>query len=501
MSTALLHPAARQRTLPPALNRLCSFPAFLAALLMLLAVLTVRSRFDDPDVWWHLKTGQVIATTHIIPRTDLFSYTTHQHALVAHEWLAQVLIYGAYHAAGYAGLMLWLCTLTGAVLVGAYALCFVYGGNAKVAFFGALLVWFFGTVGFSVRPQLLGYLFLVVELMLLELGRARNPRWLLALPPLFGVWVMCHGSFVFGLVVALAVFACSWVPVSVRFFATRANPHRWRDWLGGALAVSVVALLLNPAGLGTIVYPWNTLTRQPVNLAQVEEWQPVPLTDSRGLALLAVLGVLLVASVAGKAKLYLDELVILVLAAWGAASHVRLLFPFGILAAPVLCRLLAAGWRNDEHEPDRPMLNACLMALCVWGAIIAFPSKRSLAQQVAASSPVNAVRYMQAHHVRGPMLNAYRYGGYLIWSAPEYPVFIDGRADVYEWAGVLQQFARWAMLQENPRFLLNRYRVNVCLVQRASPMTQVLALLPEWQLVYSDEQAAVFTRRSSSQVR
>ena len=68
----------------------------LAGLLGVLAVLTVRSRFDDPDMWWHLKTGEIVWKTHTIPVADVFSYTTAHHALVPHEWLSQLLIYGAY---------------------------------------------------------------------------------------------------------------------------------------------------------------------------------------------------------------------------------------------------------------------------------------------------------------------------------------------------------------------------------------------------------------------
>ena len=41
------------------------------------------SRFDDPDMWWHLKTGEIIWTTHHIPTTDIFSYTTNHHACIA----------------------------------------------------------------------------------------------------------------------------------------------------------------------------------------------------------------------------------------------------------------------------------------------------------------------------------------------------------------------------------------------------------------------------------
>jgi hypothetical protein len=54
------------------LPRVFSFPVMLAGLLVVLAVFTVRSRFDDPDMWWHLKAGEIIWTTHTIPTTDLF---------------------------------------------------------------------------------------------------------------------------------------------------------------------------------------------------------------------------------------------------------------------------------------------------------------------------------------------------------------------------------------------------------------------------------------------
>ena len=177
------------------LQRVFSFPVMLVGLLADLALLTVRSRFDDPDMWWHLKTGEIIWTTHTIPTTDLFSYTTGHHAYVAHEWLSQVLLYGAYRFGGYSGLMLWLFFFTSVLLIAGFGLCWLYSENAKVGFLGALTIWLFGTIGFAVRPQMVGYSLLVFELLLIQLGRTRNPRWFLGLPPLFAIWINCHGSF------------------------------------------------------------------------------------------------------------------------------------------------------------------------------------------------------------------------------------------------------------------------------------------------------------------
>jgi hypothetical protein len=117
----------------PVLRRFFSFLVMLASLLAMLAVLTVRQRFDDPDTWWHRKTGEVIWTIHTIPTTDLFSYTTIHHAWIPHEWLSQVLIYGAFRSGGYTGLTLWLCFSTAVLLIVVYTLCSLHSGDSKVA--------------------------------------------------------------------------------------------------------------------------------------------------------------------------------------------------------------------------------------------------------------------------------------------------------------------------------------------------------------------------------
>ena len=466
----------------------------LAGLLLVLAVLTMRARFDDPDMWWHLKSGEVIWTSHVIPTTDIFSYTTNHHAYIPHEWLSQLLIYAAFKFGGYSGLMFWLCFFTFAVLIAGYALCSVYSGNAKVSLLGALTIWMFGTIGFSVRPHMIGYLLLIVELLLLHLGRTRNPRWFLALPPLFAIWVNCHGSFSLGIAVAGTLLFSSWFSFqSGSLIATPWDPPR-RRMLAVALALSVFALLLNPVGINQILYPLNTLFHQTVGLSQVSEWQPLQLGDVRGLALLGVLGCIFLIVVVRKSELLWHELLLLALGTWLASSHRRLLFPFGILAAPILSRLLANSWDEYNAEQDRPLPNAVLIALSLLIAFWAFPSRQNLNAQVEEHSPVKAVEFIKIHNLSGPMVNEWVDGGYLIWAAPEHPVFIDGRADVFEWTGVLTEYGKWAMLQSPPAALLDKYNIGFCLLARESPMAFVLPLFPDWKSVYSDDNYVIFVR-------
>jgi len=493
---------AAGRTEKPAsirfLQKVFSFPVMLAGLLVVLAVLTVRSRFDDPDMWWHLRTGQIIWTTHTIPATDLFSFTTGRHAYIAHEWLSQLLIYGAYRFGGYPGLMLWLCIFTSALLIGGYFLCSLYAENAKVGFLGALTIWLFATSGIAIRPQMVGYLLLVVELLLLHLGRTRNPRWFFAMPPLFALWVNCHGSFFLGLIVAgIFLFSSLFHFHRGSLVSPPWEPHRLRT-LALALVLSIAAMFLNPIGVKQILYPLNTFLHQHIGLSEVYEWQPLQFGEPRGLASLAALGCIFLLVLVRRTELFWHELLWLALGIGAVVGHRRLVFVFGILAAPILSRLLSTFWERYNPEQDHPLPNGVFLAASLLIAFLAFPDQQALARQVEEKSPVKAVEFLKVHHLSGTMLNEYVYGGYLIWAAPEYPVFVDGRSDVFEQTGILAQFGRWATLQADPRQLLDQYKINFCLLARNSPMAFVLPLLHDWTVIYSDDHSIIAVRNGAT---
>jgi hypothetical protein len=482
----------------PVLRRIFSFPVMLTCMLAVLAVLTVRQRFDDPDLWWHLKTGEVIWTTHTIPTTDLFSYTTNHHAWIPHEWLSQVLIYGAYRLGGYSGLMLWLCFFTASLLIAGYILCSLYSGNSKTAFLGALTIWLFGTIGFAVRPQMIGYLLLIVELLFLHFGQTRDRRWFFGLPPLFAIWVNCHGSFFFGLALAgVFLFSSYFNFQSGLLVATRWDTRRRRT-MTLALILSVAALFLNPVGVKLILYPLNTImdSATAIGINPIEEWQPLQFSDGRSFAFLGILGCIFLLVVVRRGELLWRELLVLALGAWLAASHVRMLFVFGILAAPVLSRLISTSWDEYDAKRDRPLPNAVFIAMSLLVAFLAFPNHQNLEKQVEEQSPVRAVEFIKAHQLSGPMLNEWVFGGYLLWAAPEHPVFIDGRGDVFAWAGVFDQFRKWAQLQTDPNTLLDKYGISFCVLSRKSSLVVVLPLLPGWKEVYSDNVAVIFARSS-----
>jgi hypothetical protein len=94
---------------------------------------------------------------------------------------------------------------------------------------------------------------------------------------------------------------------------------------------------------------------------------------------------------------------------------------------------------------------------------------------------------------RGPVLNDYAFGAYLIHAgiAP----FIDGRGEIFG-RGLLLRHHRAVMLQSLPDLLLllDQYRIGATLLHPATPAVALLDRMPEWKRIYADEYAVVHQR-------
>lgn len=120
-------------------------------------------------------------------------------------------------------------------------------------------------------------------------------------------------------------------------------------------------------------------------------------------------------------------------------------------------------------------------------------SFKSQPQKVDENYPAAAVAWMKANQPEGPIFNSYNFGGYLIWTLPEYPVFIDGRADLYS-NEIIQQWAEISSGTPKGLELLDTYQVNVIFLE---PYQSLLDKLPpdEWEKMYSDPKITIYQRK------
>src|SRR5258708_38698151 len=278
-SASALAPAAVTASAGDSLSLLkwvVSFPAMLGTMRVGAVFIVGRMFAVARDLWWHVKTGQNILATHRWPTTDPYSFTVAGTPWMAYEWLGDVLFGAVGRLAGLRGLVALLIILGSAVMLALYAYASLRSRNSKGGFVARALLYVLATPSFSLRPQMLGDLFIVLTLMALERFHQDRPRALWFLPALFLIWINTHGSWVIGLGV-IAVFLVSGLMES-RIGGIES--HRWspaqRVRFDFIFLISLRTIPFTPYGLRMAAYPFTVASSLPINVANVLEWQPMP---------------------------------------------------------------------------------------------------------------------------------------------------------------------------------------------------------------------------------
>lgn len=470
-----------------------SFPTMLGAFLVGAAFYAGRLFTVDPDLWWHIKDGQAILATHSWPTVDPYSFTVAGQPWMTFEWLGDVVIAWANRVGGVVGLDGLLIILGGAIMLALYLFATIRSGNSKAGFLAAAILFPLANPSFSMRPQMIGYLFLILTLAALELFRQGKQWPLYFLPLLFLLWVNAHGSFIVGIGVIFMYLVCGLKEFRLGGIEGRKWTPKERLRLEFIFLLCLAALPSTPYGTRLAVFPLQVASSLPISVASILEWLPMPLSLLGGKIFLAlVLGFFVVQMVSGF-QWRLEEIALFLGGVTLACIHVRFLMLFVPFFAPLLAVILARWLPRYDKEKDKHVLNAILIAGIIAAMVYYFPSRASLEKKVASQFPVQAVEYLRQHPVPGPMFDSYDFGGYLVLSG--YKVFIDGRSEVYERGGVLSDYLHITMLQPGAIEVLRSYGIQSCLLARDAPLATVLTALPDWHKVYSDDTSALFVRR------
>src|SRR5262249_46910368 len=233
---------------------------------------------------------------------------------------------------------------------------------------------------------------------------------------------------------------------------------------------------------------------QPVNLASILEWRPMPFEQAIGKGFLAIVVLLVVLQVMFRFVWRLEELLLAVGGTVMAFVHVRMILLFVPFVVPVFATVVARWFPRYAKAKDKWVLNGVIMASVVAAMAHYIPSRSSVEDRVTSLFPTQAVAYLGSHDVPGPMFNNYGFGGYFV--SHERKNVIDGRADVLESSGVLADYMNIIQIKPAALRILDRYGVQSCLILKDEPLTTVLGSLPEWKRVYSDGTAALFVRQA-----
>ena len=482
----------------------------LLAVLTLLLILAMAARYAIyPDTWWHLRAGQWIWLHRALPNVDHFSYTRLGEAWHYPGWPVEVLMYGLYRWGG-AGALNVAVALT---VTATWGLVWLTLRELEVAVHPLLKA---GAVAlgaatsaiyWSARPHLLSFLLSALFLWLLARARRRGARVLLWLPFLMVLWVNSHGAFIMGLVWWGAYWAAAVIRWAVQRWreGTQAARPGWR-WLLTLTAIGaalVVAVLVNPYGLEMYGYPFKTLGIHA--LRKISEWQAPDFHKTSLLPMLALLVALVWAVGASARRMTLEHAFLVGGMLVLALTAVRNVALFAVVATPVLARhgeyllrdvlqWLPARSTRTPAQPH-PKINLGLVALAALLAlgklgVMALPAVNASA--TARNFPVGAAAFLETERPQGRLFNDYGWGAYLLWAAPDYPVFIDGRADLYG-DEIIGQWLRVVGVKPGWEAVLDYWDVRLVLMPPDTPLGRLL-LARGWQVLYRDNISVLYGR-------
>jgi hypothetical protein len=474
---------------------------FLIVLFLGLLAMTGRN-VTDPDVWWHLKTGEYIAVHKAVPHADLFSFTRSGQPWIAHEWLTAVLLFEIFRATGWGGLIL----VFAAILCAAFFLLYLRCGHDPFAAGFITLAGAWATAPlWGVRPQILSLLLTSLWLLILERSE-RNSRLLLWTLPLTFLWVNLHAGFALGLALLFLFLAGEFIERMLGLSSSKTAAPRLRT-LGLALLLDLLVVPLNPNGLRMYGYPIETL-RSHAMQNYIAEWASPNFHRAEYWPFLFLLLAMLVAFAGGSRGVRPRDLLLLIVGTYAALCSIRMIPLFVLIAVPILSRPLqdwvgqhwtGKDWSGNESRKHSRRNNLVSLNAAIILAVAAFAGMRiaqviRLQPQVETRQfPANAVTFLQSHPPVGRLLNHYDWGGYLIWRLyPSTRVFIDGRADLYG-EQFLQQFADTYQLKGSWQPTLKDWGIETVIVPPDSALATGLRMAPGWKVAYEDSQAVVLT--------
>jgi hypothetical protein len=261
-------------------------------------------------------------------------------------------------------------------------------------------------------------------------------------------------------------------------------------------------LLINPHTINVLRLPFET-----VNIGALQnfiaEWASPDFHELFQQPMLWMLMLTLIAIGQSGRRLDWTDAATLVLFAYLAFVARRNIGLFAIVCAPILSRHAAAWfersrWGQRRLSPGIPFANGAILfviALAASVKVVAplLPSVQAEAE--ARIMPRAAVEWIAANRPAGLMFNSYNWGGYFLWKLwPDYPVFVDGRTDVYG-NTLLGEYLQ--IIQAAPEFeaMLAARNIGCVVVDRDSLLARALARSGEWTLAHGDEQAVIYVRQ------
>lgn len=476
---------------------------------LLVPVIAARVQ-ADPDVWWQLRSSEMNLREGRIVQEEIFSYTCGDGLCptrIQHEWLGQPVLLAFWNLFGYAGLTFY------AVTFAVIGMLFVYrsmSGGPYLKAFLIILGAFSASIFWTARPLMLSFVLAAVTLWIVYgYHRRGHTRRVWVLPPMFALWGNLHGGWPQGALILIAAAVGMALNLAVfRRISPRSEVgapdgiRRLLYFLAPCVLAAALIPLLNPYGTAMLSVPIDTVgfDFQPIF---IQEWRPPTFDRPDMWPFFIILGLTALTMALDWRRADFVEIVMFAGTAYmalGGARHIAFFTTVALIPLSIHAANLGEdrGWRirpSTRVTPGRARLNAALIgfvAFAVFVYILGVVAPVNIDKAMRAKFPVAAVEYMRESPPPQPMLNSWNFGGYLIYFAPDYPVFIDGRADLYR--GFTWTYIDIIHAEPTWRDEFARWDIRSVLMEPDTAISAALRDEPGWSVAFEDETAVLFVK-------
>ena len=477
----------------------------------IIGLLMAFEPITDNDWFWHYVIGDWVNTTHIIPKSELFSWYGN-FPWTSHEWLTELIMYKL--------------TPFGCIIIMLIIFLLLYFIMAKMLkvklskiFDFKLIYLLLMTVFFKVtgpRPYIISLLFFAYLVYVLfsyidEKPWAKKLVW--TIPVLQILWVNFHGGssslaylFIIGTLICDGIVRI--LPKQFDRFAEKKLSKEQIKTLFIVLILTIIGSCLNPFGVNMLFYPFSNMADTSM-LDYILEWASASFHGMFGIYLFIMIALPLFNLILTKDKMKLHEIGFQLLLFFMALKSQRFIGMYGIYSTWCLGKYFFI--KEDFYEwIKRPfqkfskyitigfsIILILIMVAVGYKQINAFANTGIIDNDgFYSDQAIEKVIEIQPER----MYNDYSQGGYLLYKLNEYnaldkvKVFGYGLGDVFS-KTILPDSVNLADLYKDPREILNKYDFDLILTTKNHTLHYFLDECDDYKLIYSDDMCYIYVKK------
>lgn len=494
--------------------------------IVVLAIMSLFPNLEDPDFYWHLKTGELIVTSGQLPQHDIFTFTSYGNPWVLSEWLSQVVFFLSYQLAQLQGIAVLTALIFTLCWMTTYKTCLdILQDEGKAVI---VLMLFCGAMGaVAPRPHIFTFLFFAMILRkLLSFKYQKSDIGFLSIPIIMATWANMHGGFFIGIILIFAFITTELIQYYISSERDAAEKSRLKK-LSLVAALGLLATAINPHGFHYWLYPYQAIVSSG-DTTFISEWQSPNFHQPFYQYFLVIVFLYFINIAYSSRRADITETIVPLIFIGGAFFSVRNLPLAGLIMAPhaaifyrelklaeainrirknrndniqqcrqasALGKLLSSG--NKQVGKAETTINWLIMIASIVAISSHYPvRKKEVESRISDLLPVKAVDFVVENNIHGNIFNTYHYGGYLIYRLyPEQKIFVYGRTDIYK-DNFIKEYLEMYSGGENWKKYFYKNNIDYVICENLAPIRQLLLSGNDFKLVFNDGKHSVLLKNN-----